>query len=164
MKTQQGVTRLLVLSSALALAWAGSLHAAPATETAPGVPNIFNPAESDFQNQTHFLVFTGSDSAGENAKTAKAYYDAIDPSRSKRTFTSWLKNAGFISDESQWHSTGAQKVACDLPGCDLPSHQPEDRKSTRLNSSHGYISYAVFCLKKKKTPTHARPPAHHTLF
>src|SRR2546429_5623890 len=27
---------------------------------------------------------------------------------------------------------------------------PEDRKSTRLNSSHGYISYAVFCLKKKK--------------
>src|SRR2546422_5637684 len=27
--------------------------------------------------------------------------------------------------------------------------QPEDRKSTRLNSSHGYISYAVFCLKKK---------------
>src|SRR2546429_1054994 len=27
-----------------------------------------------------------------------------------------------------------------------------DRKSTRLNSSHGYISYAVFCLKKKKTP------------
>src|SRR2546429_6646337 len=29
--------------------------------------------------------------------------------------------------------------------------QPGDRKSTRLNSSHGYISYAVFCLKKKKT-------------
>src|SRR2546422_7094626 len=26
-----------------------------------------------------------------------------------------------------------------------------DRKSTRLNSSHGYISYAVFCLKKKKS-------------
>src|SRR2546422_4929138 len=29
-----------------------------------------------------------------------------------------------------------------------------DRKSTRLNSSHGYISYAVFCLKKKKIPQH----------
>src|SRR2546422_8523314 len=29
-----------------------------------------------------------------------------------------------------------------------------DRKSTRLNSSHGYISYAVFCLKKKKN-THS---------
>src|SRR2546422_2048716 len=31
---------------------------------------------------------------------------------------------------------------------DIPDRQ--DRKSTRLNSSHGYISYAVFCLKKKK--------------
>src|SRR2546429_4085180 len=30
-------------------------------------------------------------------------------------------------------------------------HLPADRKSTRLNSSHGYISYAVFCLKKKKS-------------
>src|SRR2546422_6634565 len=31
-----------------------------------------------------------------------------------------------------------------------------DRKSTRLNSSHGYISYAVFCLKKKKKKTHIK--------
>src|SRR2546422_8297549 len=30
------------------------------------------------------------------------------------------------------------------------SRERADRKSTRLNSSHGYISYAVFCLKKKK--------------
>src|SRR2546429_4389860 len=30
-----------------------------------------------------------------------------------------------------------------------------DRKSTRLNSSHGYISYAVFCLKKKNHDAHA---------
>src|SRR2546429_3252306 len=34
-----------------------------------------------------------------------------------------------------------------------PAHL-QDRKSTRLNSSHGYISYAVFCLKKKKTDEH----------
>src|SRR5687768_17943397 len=33
---------------------------------------------------------------------------------------------------------------------DVRWHQVGDRKSTRLNSSHGYISYAVFCLKKKK--------------
>src|SRR2546422_2042623 len=32
----------------------------------------------------------------------------------------------------------------------VASVRPRDRKSTRLNSSHGYISYAVFCLKKKK--------------
>src|SRR2546422_2835524 len=32
----------------------------------------------------------------------------------------------------------------------------KDRKSTRLNSSHGYISYAVFCLKKKKNTEQQR--------
>src|SRR2546422_6837201 len=36
-----------------------------------------------------------------------------------------------------------------------------DRKSTRLNSSHGYISYAVFCLKKKNTIDSAWPARHH---
>src|SRR3989337_227094 len=37
----------------------------------------------------------------------------------------------------------------------MPYH---DRKSTRLNSSHGSISYAVFCLKKKKIKTTTSPP------
>src|SRR2546422_5931753 len=36
-----------------------------------------------------------------------------------------------------------------------------DRKSTRLNSSHGYISYAVFCLKKKKRSDATLVVAHH---
>src|SRR5687768_17894322 len=36
----------------------------------------------------------------------------------------------------------------------------QDRKSTRLNSSHGYISYAVFCLKKKKNNYHYPPILH----
>src|SRR2546422_8435819 len=35
-----------------------------------------------------------------------------------------------------------------------------DRKSTRLNSSHGYISYAVFCLKKKKKTTQKTTADH----
>src|SRR2546422_1827354 len=35
-----------------------------------------------------------------------------------------------------------------------------DRKSTRLNSSHGYISYAVFCLKKKKGRASLRISVH----
>src|SRR2546422_1637197 len=37
-----------------------------------------------------------------------------------------------------------------IPASRLDDDDDEDRKSTRLNSSHGYISYAVFCLKKKK--------------
>src|SRR5687768_17964587 len=41
----------------------------------------------------------------------------------------------------------------------LPEPEPatQDRKSTRLNSSHGYISYAVFCLKKKKNHREQAP-------
>src|SRR2546427_6129599 len=37
-----------------------------------------------------------------------------------------------------------------------PRIDPPDRKSTRLNSSHSQISYAVFCLKKKKTSSVVR--------
>src|SRR2546429_3672822 len=36
--------------------------------------------------------------------------------------------------------------------CSVKGPKRRDRKSTRLNSSHGYISYAVFCLKQKKNP------------
>lgn len=98
---------------------------AAAVELTPNVPSIFNPNESEFQTETHFLVFTGSDTAGENATTAKAYYKAIDPNNAKPTFEDWLVNAGFIKDKTQWHPSGAQKVACDLPGCDLPKHQAD---------------------------------------
>src|SRR3712207_7041446 len=38
-------------------------------------------------------------------------------------------------------------------------HADEDRKSTRLNSSHANISYAVFCLKKKTKPPSLLPAA-----
>src|SRR2546422_7645589 len=43
---------------------------------------------------------------------------------------------------------GGTCVGCHGP--DAKGSPLGDRKSTRLNSSHGYISYAVFCLKKKK--------------
>src|SRR2546430_9274661 len=54
-----------------------------------------------------------------------------------------------------------------LPGAEASVHRgapvggadrrPGDRKSTRLNSSHSQISYAVFCLKKKKKKLHPVP-------
>src|SRR6266850_4030896 len=57
---------------------------------------------------------------------------------------------------------------CRGPGCRAPGRRSSswrDRKSTRLNSSHLVISYAVFCLKKKTTDRvlHTRinqPPKH----
>src|SRR2546430_10170320 len=49
---------------------------------------------------------------------------------------------------------GEIDVLAELPGGEAPWHAdrvtPADRKSTRLNSSHSQISYAVFCLKKKQ--------------
>src|SRR2546422_4385497 len=53
--------------------------------------------------------------------------------------------------------TNGMEVTTYIPGVghNLQEHSIvyTDRKSTRLNSSHGYISYAVFCLKKKKEKT-----------
>src|SRR5205809_3107079 len=46
--------------------------------------------------------------------------------------------------------TGARLDGDDAELLPLAGERKKDRKSTRLNSSHGYISYAVFCLKKKK--------------
>src|SRR5690349_22674354 len=48
-----------------------------------------------------------------------------------------------------------KKAAASKAPAAAPKQQPvvRDRKSTRLNSSHVEISYAVFCLKKKKNPT-----------
>src|SRR5256884_6703600 len=46
-----------------------------------------------------------------------------------------------------------------IKNIDLDPFLLTDRKSTRLNSSHGYISYAVFCLKKKTTPPMIKWPS-----
>src|SRR5260221_2319135 len=57
--------------------------------------------------------------------------------------------------ENPWRTTGARlhDLASFYPEADS-AKEPEDRKSTRLNSSHTVISYAVFCLKKKKQNVH----------
>src|SRR2546422_6434870 len=66
--------------------------------------------------------------------------------RLRKTCVSWSRSPAIGGNErSNTRSTST------LPPASLGRR---DRKSTRLNSSHGYISYAVFCLKKKKS----RPP------
>src|SRR3989442_6106041 len=69
--------------------------------------------------------------------------------------------ASFVSfDADRPAARGAAHHPCVLPAAwdRLPRdvvvrRRPRDRKSTRLNSSHVRISYAVFCLKKKKNPS-----------
>src|SRR2546430_11565731 len=63
-------------------------------------------------------------------------------------------------DADHWFRLGQDIRIClndeagEVPTCRIH----EDRKSTRLNSSHSQISYAVFCLKKKRDPVLARTP------
>src|SRR2546430_8120551 len=72
---------------------------------------------------------------------------------------------------------GALPMICPSAACSTSRRRRSevDRKSTRLNSSHSQISYAVFCLKKKKIntstlaqthryshPRHPLPPSHYT--
>src|SRR3712207_6929233 len=74
-------------------------------------------------------------------------------------------------------SLGQEQRPGDLPVAPPVGEQPEhvelavgqghdqrlgDRKSTRLNSSHANISYAVFCLKKKKKNTYTTNTTQHT--
>src|SRR3712207_7310169 len=56
-----------------------------------------------------------------------------------------------------WYCRRVRRRAPRAPAGSRPPAGPGDRKSTRLNSSHANISYAVFCLKKKST----RPGTNH---
>src|SRR5271168_5470290 len=69
-----------------------------------------------------FLSYAGSD---------KAYAKSLASQLQKRGFSVWSPRDEVLPGDNVWLQTG-------------------DRKSTRLNSSHRTISYAVFCLKKKK--------------
>src|SRR2546430_14672924 len=59
----------------------------------------------------------------------------------------WPMVTPFISQVALGFGTGSPPTPGSRPGSD--HRAPKDRKSTRLNSSHSQISYAVFCLKKK---------------
>src|SRR2546422_1339086 len=67
-------------------------------------------------------------------------HDALPISPPRLTIRS-ARSARPCSSRVNWTSSCAARPS---------SSAWTDRKSTRLNSSHGYISYAVFCLKKKK--------------
>src|SRR5687768_18266369 len=69
------------------------------------------------------------------------------PSADRRSLRQYFSRRQRNSTKGQRNHTG---VRCSTTECDTSGACALDRKSTRLNSSHGYISYAVFCLKKKK--------------
>src|SRR5438034_11491354 len=68
-------------------------------------------------------------------------------------YTLSLHDALPISQLLRLEGNAGLKQLARRPGTETLSEEFRDRKSTRLNSSHTVISYAVFCLKKKKTTT-----------
>src|SRR3712207_9178064 len=69
-------------------------------------------------------------------------------------YTTLFRSFSFFPTNSHSGSFLASRIFSDAELSPRPAHRPSepgrDRKSTRLNSSHANISYAVFCLKKKK--------------
>src|SRR3712207_8796682 len=64
-------------------------------------------------------------------------------------------DVGGVDEIAAHHREAVQHLAAGLLGAfPAKGHRPQDRKSTRLNSSHANISYAVFCLKKKLNRAH----------
>src|SRR2546422_4679934 len=81
-------------------------------------------------------------------KGERAHGGGMNRARSKqpkRNYTSPRAGIAFAKEARAADGSGGKP--------DQPAQVFGDRKSTRLNSSHGYISYAVFCLKKKKKIT-----------
>src|SRR2546430_6889649 len=78
-------------------------------------------------------------------------------------YTTLFRSQGFNAEESQKMAERlaenpeqlVQAMAQSELGLSEHRFPNPDRKSTRLNSSHSQISYAVFCLKKKKEPQHS---------
>src|SRR5437764_8883225 len=71
----------------------------------------------------------------------------------------------YVSNAQLTREVGVQRRGVVVFGIARAEQQREDRKSTRLNSSHRCISYAVFCLKKKnnKYTTHNRTLTRDTI-
>src|SRR3712207_8844347 len=95
-------------------------------------------------NVSYFHIFLFNDTATTEIYTL-SLHDALPISRRRRL------NARPAHGRLQVAARG-QKMA----------EQVEDRKSTRLNSSHANISYAVFCLKKKKKQSYETSVSYHS--
>src|SRR2546429_9354508 len=94
---------------------------------------------------TSFLFFFFNDTATTEIYTL-SLHDALPISRSCQATP---REYGRGSETAHIEVRGRLQPARRRAG----EPASRDRKSTRLNSSHGYISYAVFCLKKKKMNT-----------
>src|SRR5437762_6954631 len=131
--------------------WFGlTLHLLKAPDWFSGVKFFFFQAEDGIRDtsvtgvQTCALPISTPRQVRENRESRERQYGLADYA----VRLGWPRERVLVIDEDQGRDG---RTAAGRPGFQ------RDRKSTRLNSSHRCISYAVFCLKKKKTTTQLSP-------
>src|SRR5258708_22632794 len=91
---------------------------------------------------------------GRGRKSAQEFGDFVDVGAAVALILSCGEKSHCLANvllvNSANRAAGSNTVIAFYYDRDLVFKSPKDRKSTRLNSSHQIISYAVFCLKKKK--------------
>src|SRR2546422_8817371 len=93
------------------------------------------------------LTITTEDPAKSSCVLRNPYFFFFNDTATTEIYTLSLHDALPISGRTRL--PGARNAMWSRQSRRQQVRQRRDRKSTRLNSSHGYISYAVFCLKKK---------------
>src|SRR5206468_4671639 len=100
---------------------------------------------------------TSVDLSRSRTRSLHSFLFLFNHTPTTETYTLSLHDALPISAISKSHSSTRWSASpCEVASITLhrqPSETISDRKSTRLNSSHDQISYAVFCLKKKRLKT-----------
>src|SRR5688572_29031022 len=151
----------LILVAAAAVAPAACSRAPAPPSAAPDrvVIMVFDQMRPDYIDRFNLEHFKRLRAA------ARHYPDAYIGHLASQTIVSHLViPTGMAPRELPWQDDAFIDVAGVLgkPGA---AYDAEDRKSTRLNSSHSQISYAVFCLKKKTQEVYERcDPAHFASF
>src|SRR5207245_10353312 len=129
------------------------------------VDQVISECADDLPRAEGVLARDRRDGAPARLALRSARHQAINPSAGRRTAAGPVPQvragADEVADVVQRHLHLPEHLEVEQPPRSARMHDvagPElDRKSTRLNSSHGSISYAVFCLKKKnKRPTKSR--------
>src|SRR2546422_111323 len=95
--------------------------------------------------RTKIWVPLGSPSAKYRMRVPSGDQRASDPFTRNR----WCDPSALMIQRAESHLSSTLLTQRRVYTICEPTDRTTDRKSTRLNSSHGYISYAVFCLKKK---------------
>src|SRR5438309_11703260 len=127
------------LAAAVALALGGCQETGAPPNVRPSMSSVLDASAAE--NGKYIVVFTGDDAPDDFEARVVARGGTIDEimTGAGLAIISGLSEAGAADLAS---TDGVRGVSVD--------RTVGDRKSTRLNSSHSSISYAVFCLKKKK--------------